>query len=310
MAAELFGLKSTDRTSNHSPLHFDVAMLAFHCTISRGGTAVLVPEMLTKLPASLSQLIEDERLTVWYSVPFALIQLVEYGVLNKRDLTSLRWIIYAGAPMSARHLFTLQSNLPKARFSNAYGPAEANQVTYYHLPKDPHPVDQPVPIGYPCVHTEVAFEEDELLISTPAMMTGYLGRDDLNTSAFTKIEGKRFYRTGDLVEQAQDGTLTYLGRRDRQVKIRGIRIELDEVELTLSAHPSVAEVAVQVSPDGVTLEAFVTSSAKAQADPKTLQSHVRTQLPAAFVPAKIEILDAFERTATGKINRTALRMSA
>jgi len=265
--------------------------------------------MLTKLPASLSQLIEDEQLTIWYSVPFALIQLVEYGVLEQRDLTNLRWIIYAGAPMSARHLHKLQTDLSNARFSNAYGPAEANQVTYYHLPREPHPINQPVPIGYPCAHTKIAFDEDELLIATPALMAGYLGRDDLTETSLLEIDETRYYRTGDLVEQSDDGTLTYLGRKDRQVKIRGVRIELDEVELALSAHPSVSEVAVKVAQDGLTLEAFVTSSSDQKASAKELQAHVRRLLPAAFVPSQIDILDAFERTPTGKINRTALRMS-
>lgn len=311
MILRLYGYGPEDRMGNHAPLHFDMAMMEFFCGISVGATVVMIPEMLTKLPASLSKLIEDERLTTWYSVPFALIQLAENGALDARDLSTLRWISYAGAPMSSRHLNQLQTRLPNARFSNAYGPAEANQVTYHHLPKEPHPIDQPIPIGTVCDHTDIKFTpEGELLIATPAMMEGYWNRPDLNANAFLEIDGKRYYRTGDLVERLEDGTLIYLGRKDRQVKIRGFRIELDEVELVISSHPSVFEVAVIVAEDGLTLEAFVTSATGHIAREDALIAHVRERLPAAFVPSKIDICAAFTRTATGKIDRTALRMSA
>ncbi len=311
MIIRLYGYNSDDRMANHAPLHFDMAMMEFFAGISVGATVVMIPEILTKLPASLSKLIEDERLTTWYSVPFALIQLADNGALDKRDLTSLRWITFGGAPMSSRHLNALQTRLPNARFSNSYGPAEANQVTYHHLPKEPHPIDQPVPIGTVCDHTEIKLTpEGELLIATPAMMDGYWNRPELNAKAFEHIDGKRYYRTGDLVERAPDGTLFYLGRMDRQVKIRGFRVELDEVELVISTHPSVFEVAVIVSEDGLMLEAFVTSATGHIAKDTTLQTHVRDRLPAVFVPAKIEVCEAFTRTATGKIDRTALRISA
>ena len=307
MVARLFDLSDTDRIGNHSPLHFDVAMLSVFGIISRGGTGVLIPEVLTKLPASLSQLIETSRLTVWYSVPFALIQLLEYGALEKRDLSALRWVIYAGAPMSNRHLAALQLLLKDARFSNAYGPAEANQVTYYHLPPGPHPIDLPVPIGYACDHTDLAFDGDELLVATPAMMEGYWGRKDLDDASFVMRDGKRFYRTGDVVSKADDGALTYLGRKDRQVKVRGVRIELDEVELAISAHPAVSEVSVIVSEDGLTLEGFVTSSAGHKACEREVLEGVRGKLSGPFVPSKITVLEAFERTPTGKIDRNTLR---
>lgn len=311
MAARLFSLTEADRMANQSPLHFDMAMLEFFSGTSQGATVIMVPEVLTKLPASLSKLVEDERLTTWYSVPFALIQLAEYGALDNRDLSSLRWIIYAGAPMSNRHLHKLQTALPHARFSNAYGPAEANQVTYHHLPPEPHPVHVPVPIGKPCEHTQIQIAEDgELLIASTALMQGYWNRDDLNNTAFTFRKGTRYYRTGDLVSQSDDGTMIYLGRRDRQVKIRGFRIELDEVELAVSSHPSVFEVAVQVADDGLTLEAFITCTQGKTTTQAEIQTHLRHLLPATFIPSNIEILDEFERTATGKINRTALRKTA
>jgi len=310
MAAELYDLTAQDRMGNHAPLHFDMATLEFFAGLSRGATVVMVPEIVCKLPASMSQLIADELLTTWYSVPFALIQLEEYGALEARDLSSLRWVVFAGAPMSPKHLNSLQKRLPSARFSNAYGPAEANAITYYHLPTTPHPTDAPVPIGFAVPGCDLALSEDgELLVATEALMTGYHNRPVLNAEAFLEQAGRRYYKTGDIVQKGEDGCFHYLGRLDRQVKLRGQRIELDEVELALSTHPGVSEVAVVLSSDGHALKAFVTRAPESDVDAERLARHARLTLPPVAVPADISVLEDFSRTTTGKIDRKILDAS-
>ncbi|MEM1182365.1 MAG: AMP-binding protein, partial [Acidobacteriota bacterium] len=93
LSAELYGVTAEDRVANHSPLHFDMSTFGYFTAPYAGATTLLVPEAYTKMAASLSQLIETERLTIWYSVPLALIQLLTRGVLEKRDCTSLRWVL-------------------------------------------------------------------------------------------------------------------------------------------------------------------------------------------------------------------------
>ncbi|MEL7523310.1 MAG: long-chain fatty acid--CoA ligase, partial [Cyanobacteria bacterium J06553_1] len=134
LAARTYRLKASDRIGNHSPLHFDISTLGFFAGPLVKATTIIIPEAYTKLPASLSQLIQDEALTVWYSVPFALTQLILRGVLAQRDLSTLRWVLFAGEPFPAKYLYALMQQLPNARFSNIYGPAEVNQCMYYHVP--------------------------------------------------------------------------------------------------------------------------------------------------------------------------------
>src|SRR5690606_34418917 len=109
-----------------------------------------IPESYTLFPANLSKLIQDERMTIWYSVPFALIQLITRGVLEQRDLSSLRWILYGGEPFPRGHMRTLMNYLPNTQVSNVYGPAEVNQCTYYHVPPPAQwegDDESPIPIG-------------------------------------------------------------------------------------------------------------------------------------------------------------------
>lgn len=314
MAADLYGLRETDRLGNHSPLHFDMSTFDLYSGPLAGACTVIIPEMHAKLPASLGQLLEEERLSVWYSVPYAIIQLVERGGIGARDLSSLRWVIFGGEPMSPRHLAEVAAAVPSARFSNSYGPAEVNQVTFHML--DPAGIDgvSAVPLGRACPHAELLIEdgaEGELLAATPAMMPGYWNRPERDARAFVERAGadgrmRRFYRTGDLVRRDADGILHHVGRADRQVKLRGHRVELDEVELALGSHPAVSEAAAVVAGEPAGLAAFVTLREGAEASPEALRAHAAARLPGYAVPARIAVLEAFRRTTSGKIDRRSL----
>ena len=329
-AASTYGLTSDDRVSNHAPLHFDLSTFDFFATTQAGATTVIVPEAITKLPADLGRLIERERLTVWYSVPFVLIQLLERGKLSERELDALRWVLFAGEVFPIKHLRKLMAQLPEARFSNLYGPTETNVCTVYHVPDTLPASDEPLPIGRPCHNVEslvvdedgapvAAGESGELLIRGGVVMRGYWGRPDLNERGFHRratVDGGGedvFYRTGDLVEPMSDGNLKYLGRKDRQVKTRGYRVELDEVETALLSLPAVEEAAAFVVPDGHgsnVIEAAVTAREGSGLTSDAVMNHLSDRLPPYAVPVTIRVLDAFPRTSTGKINRRELVASA
>ncbi|NDJ60668.1 MAG: amino acid adenylation domain-containing protein [Chloroflexi bacterium] len=329
MSVATYGVTHEDRLSNHSPLHFDMSTFDYLSGPLAGATTVIIPEPYAKLPASLSQLIEAERLTIWYSVPFALIQLLLRGALDKRDLSSLRWIMFGGEPFPPKHLRALMELLPGARFSNVYGPAEVNQCTYYHLPPVAEIDDTPIPIGQIWDNAEglILGEDDqqvppgesgELVVRTPTMMRGYWGRPDLNARAFFRRPvfadyDDVFYRTGDLVQTQADGTLAFLGRKDRQVKVRGYRVELDEVENALSGHAQVEEGAVYAIPDeegGARIGAAVILRADAGVDAAAVIAYLQDHLPGYAVPAHIDIVSEFPRTTSGKIDRNALQTRA
>ncbi|MEM7125430.1 MAG: amino acid adenylation domain-containing protein [Chloroflexota bacterium] len=339
MAAALYELVPEDRLSNFPPLHFDQSTFDYFSGPLVGATTVIIPEEHTKLPASLSQLIEDERLTIWYSVPFALIQLLLRGVLQERDLSSLRWIIYGGEPFPVKHLKAIQNLLPQVRISNNFGPAETNQCAYYTLPvltssgsTDEATTDEggeTISIGHICPnmsamivdeddHSVAVGEAGELLVRTPTMMQGYWNRPERNARAFyqREVQGglvERYYRTGDLVRIGVDGLLYFLGRKDRQIKSRGYRIELDEIEAALLTHPGVEECAVFPVPDAEgnnLIRAVAILKPEIEANSGVLLKHLGQRLPAYAVPVSLDVVDAFPRTTSNKIDRRALQRAA
>jgi amino acid adenylation domain-containing protein len=325
VAAATYELTGEDRLSNHAPLHFDLSTLDYFSSAVAGATTVVIPDAYTKMPASFAGLIEAERLTVLYAVPLALTYLVLHGALEKRDLSSVRWVLFGGEPFPPKHLRSLMAALPGARFSNVYGPTEVNGVTYWVLPEQLPETDDPIPIGRPYANVETMIlgddgqavangEQGELLVRTPSMMRGYWGRRDLSERAFhvrSVFEGcdDVYLRTGDLVRLRDDGLLEFLGRMDRQVKIKGYRIELDEVEVALLSHEAVETAAVFAirGPDGSSsVEAAVTLRTQGALDADSLRAHLAEILPRYAVPDRVLILDAMPRTSTGKIDRQAL----
>lgn len=325
-AVQTYQVNSTDRISNHAPLHFDLSTFDFFASSIAGATTIIIPEGITKLPASMAKWIQDEKITIWYSVPFALIQMLERGNLESKDLSSLRWILFAGEPFPTKHLRTLMNKLPWVKFSNLYGPTETNVCTYYHVPLLPPDSDEPIPIGIACENIEDIVvdsngnqlpegEIGELLIRGGTVMKGYWGRPDLTEKGFYRrpVFGyceDIFYRTGDLVQKLPDGNYKFLGRKDRQIKTRGYRVELDEVEAALLSHPTVHEAAAYPVPDvegSNLIEAAVILVEGGNLSEDDLIKHLSGRLPNYAIPAKIIISDDFPRTSTGKINRRELQ---
>ena len=326
LSAREYGVRAEDRLGNHSPLHFDMSTFEYLTGPLCGATTVVIPEEVTMFPRSLAELIEKEKLTFWYSVPLALIQLLEQGGVEERDLSSLRWVLFGGEPFAPKYLARLMELWPRARFSNSYGPAEVNQCTAYNVPSGALDLDRPIPIGpvWPGAQGLVVDADDrevapgepgELLIRAPTMMRGYWSRPELNRQAFLRRAPSAgveevFYRTGDLVRDRGDGNLVFLGRQDRLIKVRGYRVELDEVEAVLGALPGVAEAAAVDVRDGdgqVTIAAAVLARSGAELEVRDLRRGAAKRLAPYAVPSRLEIRESLPRTGTGKIDRPALR---
>lgn len=324
LSAKTYGVTHEDRLGNHAPLHFDISTFDYLTGPYCGATTVILSEETIMFPVSLGALIEAERLTFWYSVPLALIQLILRGDIEMRDFSALRWVLFGGEPFAPKYLKAWMKRLPQARFSNVYGPAEVNQCTFYHVPSGKVISEDALPIGRIWAETDSLLlnekgEESstgELLIHSPTMMQGYWGREDLDKNAFHfqksgSVEPKRFYRTGDLLRRDEERMLHFLGRKDRQIKIRGYRLELDEVERVLTGLVSVAEAAVVVSAteaQEVELLAVVRlqDDFVEEVEVSELRRSINSLLPHYGVPKYIELRTSFPRTTSGKIDRRAL----
>jgi amino acid adenylation domain-containing protein len=322
---ELSDLSSEDRIGNHAPLHFDLSLFDYVSAASVAATTVIVSEERQKLPASVSQLIEDERLTVWYSVPAAWTQMLMRGALEKRSLASLRLVLFGGEPFPTHLLRQAMEQAPQARFCHVYGVTETNVCTYFFVPRPPPEGDAAIPIGRICPNMEGVVLDDgdvpveageggELVIRGPGVMRGYWNRPELDREVFWRRSDREdpFYRTGDLVRCDSKGDFAFLGRKDRQIKSRGHRIELDEVQAALCADPSIAEAAVYAVPDGegsLQLEAALALREGASWDRADVVRRLKAHTAAYAVPAEMRIVARLPRTSAGKIDFQALKRS-
>jgi len=320
---EVFAPRPEDRFSSHAPFHFDLSILDIHVPLKHGATLVLIGEDVGKAPEPLAALIAEQGISVWYSAPSILALLAQYGKLDRFDYSALRLVLFAGEVFAVKHLRHLTAQLPKPRYFNLYGPTETNVCTFYEVLL-PVPDDRtvPYPIGKTCSHLRCKVvdpegreagrsEEGELCVAGRGVMQGYWGLPEQTANAFLTDEaGARWYKTGDIVTEAQDGNYTYLGRRDRMVKRRGYRVELGEIEVALYRHPGIKEAAVVAKPDeelGVKITAFLSSRDAKRPSLIEIKRFCSEHLPLYMIPDAFSWHEALPKTSTDKTDYQRLK---
>lgn len=321
--SEVFDPRPDDRFSSHAPFHFDLSILDLHVPLRHGAAIVLIGEDAGKDPQGLARLIADQRLTCWYSAPSILALLAQHGGLDTLNLDALRLLLFAGEVFAVKHLRTLTRQVPHPRYFNLYGPTETNVCTFYEVTLPvPDERTSPYPIGKVCSHLEgrvvdeagqpaAEGEEGELCIAGRGVMRGYWGLAEQTAQGFlVDPDGRRWYRTGDIVAMDEAGDYLYRGRRDRMVKRRGYRVELGEIEASLYRHPAIREAAVVALPDadaGVRIRAFLSCRDTKRPSLIELKRFCSENLPLYMVPDQFSWLDALPKTSTDKIDYQRLK---
>lgn len=319
-----FNVRSDDNISGHAPFHFDLSIFDIFVTIKAAATLCIVSQGLSAFPQSLADFIEKEKISIWYSVPSTLIQLVLYGGLKNRDLSMLRQILFAGEVFPMKYLRELMQIVPQAAYYNLYGPTETNVCTFYPIVNMPES-ESILPIGKPCDGTEVFVVDEagrlikddnigELYVSGPMLMEGYWNDSQKTENVLLKEfshsqRGSNIYRTGDLVRFNKDGDLEFHGRRDNMIKSRGYRIELIEIELVLYGHPAIKEVAVLGVPNdkiGNSIQALIVLKDDYSVSEQELKLFCSRKLPRYMIPETITFKNSIPKTSTGKVDRESL----
>jgi amino acid adenylation domain-containing protein len=324
--ADKFKVTADDRLSNHAPLHFDLSVFDVYNAMEAGATVYLVTEDLSLFPTSLANFIENQKITIWYSVPSALMLLLLHANMKAEKLPHLRTILFAGEVFPMKYLRQLADLLPAVDLFNLYGPTETNVCTYYQVERDRLASLEKLPIGVACENTEVFAVSDqdeivtkagdggELCVRGPAVTYGYWADKEKTAkmvvpNRFQPNFNENMYRTGDLVTLAEDGNYYFQGRRDSQIKSRGYRIELGEIESALLSHPGVREAAVIAIPDelvGNRIKAVVAAHETQELKIVELQQFCGTRIPKYMIPEQIEFCESLPKTSTGKIDRMRL----
>ncbi|GAA2682681.1 MULTISPECIES: amino acid adenylation domain-containing protein [Actinosynnema] len=312
--AELLAVSPADRMLWLTTFSFDISALELLVPLVTGARVVVADDEVRADPAALAALIEVERVTAVQATPTTWRQLAP--AIGER-LRGCR-VLCGGEPLTTR--LAEQLLACGVRLFNVYGPTET--TIWSTAAELTSPVPERVPIGSPIANTEVfVYGPDgrpvlpgnpgELVIAGVGVAVGYRG-DPARTAAAFRDDGGglRHYRTGDLVRQRPDGQLEFIGRTDRQAKVRGHRVEPDEVESVLEEHAEVSEVAVLTESDPAghlrLVAAVRTGADRADRLPERLREHAACRLPAAVVPTRFVLVDAFPLTGNGKVDHRAL----
>ncbi|MFD0378535.1 amino acid adenylation domain-containing protein [Streptomyces sp. NPDC127112] len=310
-----------ERVLLRSPHAFDASTYELWVPLLNGGLVVVAPPGELDVDA-LARLMAEEKVTGTF------LTATLFNVLADRCLPALgtlHEVMTGGEAASPSMVRRVREACPRTTVTNAYGPTETTTfaATFAVGPGQEAPAGQ-VPIGRPLDGTQLHVLDErlglvppgvigELYIAGAGLAQGYLGRPGLTAERFVACPygppGSRMYRTGDLARWSADGQVEYLGRADRQVKIRGLRIEPAEIEHVLAGHPAVGQAAVTVvdTAAGPALAGYAVSAEGTPApDPRELREHLRARLPDYMVPATLTLLDAFPVTANGKTDLAAL----
>jgi acyl-coenzyme A synthetase/AMP-(fatty) acid ligase len=321
-AVDKFEVGPEDRLASHAPFHFDLSVFDLYGAALAGAAVHLLAGGAGSFGATMASIIAQQKISVWYSVPSALILLCDAA--RAEDLAGLRVVLFAGEVFPPKHLRRLRELVPGCLLANLYGPTETNVCTY-HIVEDEVTGDSPLPIGRACENQEVFALDDqlrpvddgevgELWVRGPTVMKGYWGSSPqgaVQQNTLQELYADPTYRTGDLVRRRPDGAYEFLGRRDHQVKSRGYRIELGEIEAVLVAHPDVREAVVVAVPDeriGNALVAYV--AVETDVDGLALKQHCADRLPRYMIPGVVHIAAELPHTSTGKLDRRAMAARA
>lgn len=320
---EQFGITPADRSAQLTGLSFDVVLRDIFLPLTSGATLFIPDESTSASPTEILEWLERKKITILHAVPsLAQSWLREAGI--SVSLRSLRWIFFAGEPLTESLVEQWRQKFPEsAGVANFYGPTETTLAKcFYVVPKPPEHGVQPVGRALPNTQALVfnnnnlcgIGESGEIVIRTPFRTFGYMNNADESAIKFVSNQYGEdphdlLYRTGDRGRYRPDGLLEILGRLDRQVKIRGVRVEPDEVNSLIAKHSSIAASVVISSRDDQgenILVAYVVPADGSTFELQELRRSLQRQVPSALVPAHFVVLDRMPLTANGKVDRRAL----
>ena len=317
-----FELTSRDVIAQVANTSFDAATFEIWGALANGGRLVGIRRDDALNPVRLAARIEGEGVTVMLMTTALFHQCVDTDPYMFR---SLRAVFFGGEAADPRRMSRLCEALPGLRVVNVYGPTECSTIaSTFDVLAEPGTTMARVPIGTPIPGTGTYVLDalcrpvgigvpGEMYLGGPGLARGYAGRPDLSALRFVPSPfgvGERLYRTGDIVRWREDGELDFLGRSDNQVKIRGVRIEPDEVAAVLATAAGVQEAVVEARSEGegeaLRLVAYVVPRESCVLEPADLRAHLAARLTEAMVPTWYVRLPKLPLTPHGKVDRRAL----
>ncbi len=336
--SKVLPINANDVYLHTASFSFTASVRQLMLPLSQGATSLIATREQTQTPLSLFKLIQKQGVTVSDGVP----SVWRYGLMALESLdevhtevlreSKLRLIVFGGELLPYQLLNKLRNQFKnQPRFFNVLGQTETLGHSVYSVPEDWDQEQGYVPVGYPLSHVEQVYilddhlqpvtvgEPGELHVAGASLTRGYLNRPEVNAEKFISNpfhpqSEQRLFKTGDLARYLPDGTIELLGRVDFQVNIRGMRVELGEIESLLESYPSVKEAVViarEDAPGDKRLVAYIVSKLSSDESNQTrltreLRSFLTQKLPDYMVPNAFVLIDALPLTPNGKVDRRVL----
>ncbi|MCY1016471.1 non-ribosomal peptide synthetase [Pyxidicoccus sp. MSG2] len=309
-------------TLQFASLNFDVSFQELFGTWSLGGRVLLITAELRREPLAMLRYMRAHHVGRLY-LPFVALQALCEAAWQEELLPPLGEVVTAGEQLQVTQaLVSFFERLPGCVLENQYGPSEAHVVTAWRARGAPSKWPALPPVGVPIHNVQIYVLDErgepspvgvagEVYVGGASVAHGYHGRPELTAERFLPDPlsaqlGGRLYRTGDKARWLGDGNLEFLGRLDGQVKVRGFRVELGEVEVALRALPGVKDAAAAVDVGTKRLVGYVVQGAHEAWDAEALKRQLGRALPEYMVPSMMVRLDALPLAPTGKVDRKAL----
>lgn len=312
-------IDGSDILGNQSPLDYIAAIRDIYIPLLCGASTVIIPKVCFSSPAKLFDFMNLEKITsVGWSVS-ALTVPTSLGAFEHGKPEYLKKVCFSGSVMPGKCLREWQENLPDTLFVNQYGPTEATASCTYYEVKERVEDSTVLPIGLPYRNYNVFLlneddtptkqgEEGEICVSGPILALGYYNDPERTAASFiqnplNKSYDELIYKTGDIGVMREDGVLEFHGRKDRQIKHLGHRVELDEVELAAGRVDGVKECAVVYNKEKEVIWLFYTGEATV----REIAVELRKYLPGFMVPRKMLKIEEIPRLPNSKIDMNTLK---
>lgn len=316
---EIFDFSSDDIIGNQAPFDFDVSVKDIYSSLKMGATLEIIPKSLFSSPAQLLDYICEKEVSVMTWAVSALCLISAFHGLDYKVPTSVKKILFSGETMPLKHLQNWMNALPDAQFVNLYGPTEITcNCTYYKVRRD-EDYQNGLPIGKAFPNERVFLLDDEnnlitkenatgeICVAGTALGLGYYNNREQTDKAFVKnpltpYYNEMIYKTGDLAYYGENGNLYFSGRKDFQIKYMGHRIELEEIEKSLSAVENVERACCLFLKEKNKLCAFFVGETTG----KEIRQCLSKTLPVYMIPTSYVKLEEMPITKNGKIDRAKL----
>lgn len=318
---EVFSFDEDTIMANQAPFYFDNSIFEIYGCLMCGGKMVLIPEVLMMFPVKLPEFLEEHNINTIFWVPTVMINVANSGALAKYKLPLLKTVAFCGEIMQNKQLNIWRREHPHCLYANLYGPTEITDVCSYYIVDRFFEDSDPLPIGKACKNTRIIIlneenqiaktgETGELCVIGSGVGLGYWGDRGATEKAFVQNPtnpyfNEKVYRTGDLAYISEEGLIMILGRMDSQIKLRGNRIELGEVEKAAACIDKVERTCAIFHANKEEIVLFMETTAEFTL--RKVNIELLKHIPRYMLPNRLVTMEKFPHTANDKIDRVNLQ---